>query len=184
MCGEGEIHEIGTWVQKGVKVEQLLPVMRLPIPLPDTPRPGNTSFFSRDHQICPRLGLLIDIVSSSLNSVKGSMLREACSLLCIHVLYIRPSLVLRRYKACEVRRHGSNIVIAGGRKTRSCYAVVFDDLAFMSSGRWYHVGGKHRLIRPAVGLALALNEPHRLLLSSLAVLQDAAFSRLSTDVGR
>ena len=41
-----------------------------------------------------------------------------------------------------------------------------------------------RLIRPAVGLALALDEPHRVLLSSLAVLQDAAFARSSTHVGR
>eukprot|EP00752_Nemacystus_decipiens_P014731 g13119.t2 len=43
---------------------------------------------------------------------------------------------------------------------------------------------RRRLIRPAVGLALALDEPHRVLLSSLAVLQDAAFSRSSTHVGR
>ncbi|CAM9942146.1 unnamed protein product, partial [Scytosiphon promiscuus] len=42
---------------------------------------------------------------------------------------------------------------------------------------------RRRLIRPAVGLALALEEPHRVLLSSLAFLQDAAFSRSSTDVG-
>ncbi|CAN0417548.1 unnamed protein product [Discosporangium mesarthrocarpum] len=43
---------------------------------------------------------------------------------------------------------------------------------------------KRRLIRHAVGLALALPEPHRLLLTSLAVLQDKAFSRTSTDVNR
>ncbi|CAM9335263.1 unnamed protein product, partial [Ectocarpus sp. 8 AP-2014] len=42
---------------------------------------------------------------------------------------------------------------------------------------------RRRLIRQAVGLALALEEPHRVLLSSLAILQDAAFSRTSTDVG-
>ncbi|CAM9634972.1 unnamed protein product [Ectocarpus fasciculatus] len=42
---------------------------------------------------------------------------------------------------------------------------------------------RRRLIREAVGLALALEQPHRVLLSSLAILQDAAFARSSTDVG-
>lgn len=40
------------------------------------------------------------------------------------------------------------------------------------------------LIRPTVALALVSEEPHRVLLSSLAILQDAAFARSSTDVRR
>ncbi|CAM9419578.1 unnamed protein product [Choristocarpus tenellus] len=40
------------------------------------------------------------------------------------------------------------------------------------------------LIQPAVGVALALPEPYRLLLTSLAVLQNKAFSRASVDVRR
>lgn len=73
---------------------------------------------------------------------------------------------------------------SSGNLFRDLHADVRPIASVMMATASAGSGGDGRLIRPAVGLALALQEPHRVLLSSLAALQDASFGRSSTDAGR